>query len=156
VSDAEQRRDEAVTENLDKRKLDSEPLVKHPNLVVAPCEYGHGVFSTGDIPADTTIEECPFLRMKGAEFSGIVDDYVYHLDEEKDDDGKETWIYSFPLGWGCVYNHSDDPNTDYWIDTERNLIVFDTVKDISAGDQLFINYGKEWWEARDLTPDNGT
>ena len=37
---------------------------------------------------------------------------------------------------------------------ERDLIVFHTIKDVSAGEQLFINYGEAWWETRELTPHN--
>ena len=44
-------------------KLSSQPLFRHPDLVVAPCKFGHGVFTTKFIPADTTLEECHHLRI---------------------------------------------------------------------------------------------
>jgi SET domain-containing protein len=62
-------------------------------------------------------------------------------------------VYSLVLGWGSLFNHSYDHNTEYWHDTDRDLIVFHTIKKVSAGKQLFVNYGKEWWGSRELTPD---
>ena len=135
-------------------KFSSQPFFRHPNLVIAPCKYGHGVFATDYIPAHTTLEECHHLRIRTEDCSGIIDDYVYALESEHDDSEKESEYYSLPLGWGSIFNHDDEHNTEYWHDTERDLIVFHTIKDVSAGEQLFINYGKAWWETRELTPYN--
>jgi hypothetical protein len=136
-------------------KLSSQPLFRHPDLVVAPCKYGNGVFATEYIPADTTLEECHHLRIRAENCSGILDDYVYALEPEHDASEEESENYSLPLGWGSIFNHADEHNTEYWHDTERDLIVFHTIKDISAGEQLFINYGKAWWDTRERTPENG-
>lgn len=136
-------------------KLSSKPLYKHPHLAVATSKYGHGVFATKNIPADTTLEECHHLRIRAEDCSGIIDDYVYSLASENEGSETESEYYSLPLGWGSIFNHADDHNTEYWHDTDRDLIVFHTIKDVSAGEQLFINYGQEWWETRELIPDNG-
>jgi hypothetical protein len=132
-----------------------QPLFRHPNLVVASCEYGYGVFTTAPLPADTTIEECHHLRLKKEDCSGVIDDYVYGLEPDEQDSEEGTEYYSLPLGWGSIFNHADHHNTEYWHDTDRDLIVFHTVKDVPAGQQLFINYGEPWWETRELTPANG-
>jgi len=136
-------------------KHTSQSLFRHPNLVVAPCEFGYGVFATNPIPADTTIEECHHLRINKEDCSGIIDDYVYGLDPDDQDSEEESECYSLPLGWGSIFNHADPHNIEYWHDTDRDLIVFHTIKDVSPGEQLFINYGKPWWETRDLMPNNG-
>ncbi len=136
-------------------KLSSQQLFRHPALVVAPSKFGHGVFTTGFIPADTTLEECHHLRIRKEDCSGIIDDYVYALDPEHNDSGDESEHYSLPLGWGSIFNHADEHNTEYWHDTERDLIVFHTIKNVPAGEQLYINYGADWWETRELTPENG-
>lgn len=135
-------------------KLCSKPLFKHAHLVVAPSKYGHGVFATEYIPAGTTLEECHHLRIRKEDCSGIIDDYVYGLEPEDGDPEEGPEYYSLPLGWGSIFNHADQHNTEYWHDTERDLIVFHTIKDVSAGEQLFINYGNAWWTTRDRTPDN--
>jgi uncharacterized protein len=130
-------------------------LFKHPNLVVAPCKFGHGVFTTGYIPADTTVEECYHLRIREKDCSGILNDYVYYLEPDDKSIKEAVEYYSLPLGCGSIYNHADNHNTEYWHDSERDLIIFYTITDVSAGEQLFINYGKDWWETRERRPDNG-
>ena len=134
-------------------KTNQQPLYRHPNLVVAPCEFGYGVFATKRIPAETTLEECHHLRIKKEDCSGIIDDYVYGLEPDEDDSDGESKYYSLPLGWGSIYNHAYQHNTEYWHDTDRDLIVFHTVRDVTAGEQLFINYGEPWWDTRELEPD---
>jgi hypothetical protein len=131
----------------------SQQLFRHPHLVVAPCQFGHGVFATKFIPADTTLEECHHLRIRKEDCSGIIDDYAYNL-EPDDDDSEESECYSLPLGWGSIFNHADAHNTGYWHDTERDLIVFHTIKDVFSGEQLFINYGRDWWKTRECKPEN--
>ena len=125
-------------------------LFKHPALVLAPCEYGHGVFTTTAIAIDTTLEECRHLRVDKDSCTGILDDYVFNLEPEEG--CQESLHYSLPLGWGSLYNHADSHNTEYWHDVERDLIIFYTIKDVSAGEQLFINYGQEWWDTRETQP----
>jgi len=135
-------------------KLSSQILFRHPDVVVAPSKFGHGVFATEYIPADTTLEECHHLRIRKEDCSGIIDDYVYSLEPEHDDPKGESECYSLPLGLGSIFNHAEVHNTEYWHDTERDLIVFHTIKDVSAGEQLFVNYGRDWWETRERMPDN--
>ncbi|MEJ2657254.1 MAG: SET domain-containing protein [Desulfobacterales bacterium] len=132
----------------------SQSLFRHPNLVVAPCKFGHGVFATEYIPADTTLEECYHLRIREKDCSGILNDYVYHLEPDDEESTDADEYFSLPLGCGSIYNHADNHNTEYWHDAERDLIIFYTIKDVSAGEQLFINYGKDWWETRECRPDN--
>lgn len=132
-------------------KKDIEPLYRHPGLVVAPCDFGHGVFTTDPIPSDTTIEECHHLCLNEHECEGILNDYVYQLDLDKSKK-KMMEYYSLPLGFGSIFNHANEHNTDYWHDEKRDLIIFYTIRDIAAGEQLFINYGKEWWDGRDINP----
>ena len=135
-------------------ELLSQTLFKHSLLVVAPCEFGHGVFATEHIPADTTLEECHYLRVEKEDCSGIINDYVYNMEPDPGASEAESEYYSLPLGYGSIFNHDNDHNTEYWHDTDRDLIVFHTIRDISPGEQLFINYGKEWWETRECGLDN--
>ncbi len=132
-------------------KNNHQPPFRHPHIIISPCEYGYGIFTTKSISADTTLEECPYLRIKEDECSGPLDDYLFNL--ESAEENGESDYYSLVLGWGSLFNHSYQHNTEYWHDTERDLIVFYTIKKVSAGKQLFVNYGKEWWNSRELTPE---
>ena len=131
-------------------KKKRKPLYKHPDIVISPCDFGHGIFTTKPIPADTTLEECPYLRINADECAGSLDDYVFNLESEEENG--ESEVYSLVLGWGSLFNHAYNHNTEYWHDTERDLIVFHTIKKVAAGKQLFVNYGKAWWESRELKP----
>ena len=126
-------------------------LYRHPNIVISTCAFGHGIFTTKAIPADTTLDECPYLRISADECADTLDDYVFNLEPSEEDGDSE--VYSLVLGWGSLFNHSYEHNTEYWHDTDRDLIVFHTIKKVSAGKQLFVNYGKDWWESRDLEPE---
>ena len=128
-----------------------EALFRHPHVVISPCNFGHGIFTTRSIAADTTLEECPYLRINADECAGTLDDYVFNL--ETAEENGESDVYSLVLGWGSLFNHSEEHNTEYWHDTDRDLIVFYTIKKVTAGKQLFVNYGKDWWASRELTPD---
>ena len=132
-------------------KLSSKPLYKHPHLVIAPCKFGYGVFATEYIPADTTLEECYYLRIRKKDCLGIINDYVFGIESEHDN-SEDSEYNSLIFGLGSIFNHADEHNTEYWHDTERDLIVFHTIKEVSAGEQLFVNYGKAWWETRERTP----
>lgn len=128
------------------------PLYRHPGIVVSPCGFGHGIFATTFLPADTTLEECPFLRIPASICAGILDDYVFDMEPEDDGEEESSW-YSLVLGWGSLFNHSDRHNTEYWYDPDRHLIVFHTIRAVEPGNQLFVNYGKSWWDSRSLIPE---
>ena len=134
-----------------KKRPTQDPLYKHPDIVISACDFGHGIFTTAAIPANTTLEECPYLRIPADECAATLDDYVFNL--ESAEDNGDSDIYSLVLGWGSLFNHADNHNTEYWHDTDRDLIVFHTIKAVAAGRQLFVNYGQEWWASRELMPD---
>jgi hypothetical protein len=98
-------------------KIKRKPLFRHPGIVITPCDFGHGIFTTTSIPADTTLEECPYLRISANECGDSLDDYVFNL--ETAEENGELEIYSLVLGWGSLFNHSYDHNTEYWHDTDR-------------------------------------
>jgi uncharacterized protein len=134
-----------------RRKNKQKHLYRHPNIVISPCDFGHGIFTTRSLQADTTLEECLFLRINADECADALDDYVFNLETAEENGGVE--VYSLVLGWGSLFNHSFEHNTEYWHDTDRDLIVFHTIKAVPAGTQLFVNYGKEWWSSREVTPE---
>lgn len=129
---------------------DVDKLYKSSGIVLASCEYGRGVFAAEFLPSDTTLEECPFLRIPKSDCCSVLDEYVFMMDPGPD--GEDENYYSMVLGWGSLFNHADNHNTEYWHDQERDLIVFHTIRDVSAGEQLFINYGCQWWQSRELEP----
>jgi len=48
------------------------------------------------------------------------------------------------LGYVAVYNHSYKSNCEYEMDVDAELIRVKAVRDIAAGEELFINYNGDW------------
>jgi SET domain-containing protein len=102
--------------------------------------HGYGVFASKDLAADEVIEECYSL--------------VYSKDS---DDPFSNYAFSWkdhlstiPLGFACIYNHSNTPNIEYNNDIDRGLVVFKTLRAIREGEELFSSYGKHWFGMRQL------
>jgi SET domain-containing protein len=54
-----------------------------------------------------------------------------------------------PLGLAMIYNHSSEPNAEWEIHDNNNFVRFVALKDISKGEEIFHDYGEEYWESRD-------
>jgi len=48
------------------------------------------------------------------------------------------------LGYIPVYNHSYTSNCEYFMDFSNQTIFIKTVRDISKGEELTINYNGDW------------
>ena len=49
------------------------------------------------------------------------------------------------LGFGMIYNHSDNHNLDYYVDKHQFLCSYKANRDIHANTELTINYGEEYF-----------
>jgi uncharacterized protein len=107
--------------------------------------HGWGVFAAKDIRKGGIVEECPFL-VTAAEEKNPAEIQSYLFSGDTDD---TTMII---LGYGCVYNHSSKHNADYWSDDDKNVIVFTARRKIKKDEEIFINYGRQYWKARGKTP----
>ena len=45
-----------------------------------------------------------------------------------------------------MYNHSDEPNLRYFYQDDK--MIFQAIKNISSDAELYISYGKNWWNSR--------
>lgn len=107
-----------------------------PFLYIAPSPLGgRGVFTSEPIPKDTPIEMAPVIVLDPDETKMIhetrLHDYYFIWDE----DGS-----AIALGYGGLYNHSEENNVDYYMDYEFKQINFFAIRDIKAGEELLINY----------------
>jgi SET domain-containing protein len=48
------------------------------------------------------------------------------------------------LGYIAVYNHSYTSNCEYEMDFTNEIIKIKTIRNIEAGEELFINYNGDW------------
>lgn len=113
-----------------------------PSLFVAPTSsMGRGVFSSENIAAGTVVEQSPVIVMSAADRAlldqTILHDYIFEWGPDLDQ-------CCMALGYIPLYNHSFNSNCEYEMDYDYNLIKVTTVRDIVAGEELFINYNGNW------------
>jgi hypothetical protein len=113
-------------------------------LKVEDGPRGRGVFATRRFAEGEVVETCPTVEVADGDVSGRLNDYVF---SSATDDGDVVLV----LGHGMLYNHSHEPNVEY-VQDEPDAFVFRTLRAVSAGEELTIDYGEEWWETRGLAP----
>ncbi len=109
-----------------------------PGLYIAESEgRGRGVYTGHDVSVGDTIEVCPLLILPPEQLELInqtkLYDYYFIWPE------KENAI-CFALGYGCLYNHSDQPNAEVELDALNDDFLIKCIQPIEAGDEIFINY----------------
>ena len=110
------------------------------SILIGDTPHGRGVIAATDIAKGETIEVCPVLELTSDEANGVLTDYIVGLGDDVDGS-------ALMLGYGSLYNHSEDPNAEY-IHESDEAYSFTALRDIPAGEQITISYGKDWWESR--------
>jgi SET domain-containing protein len=105
-----------------------------PAYVGQSHRHGLGIFAARDIRRGKVIERCPVLVVSASDCATIertrLRGYLYEWDGD----------YALALGFGSLYNHSDEANAAYeaWIDDE--LLVIRAARTIRAGEEITIDY----------------
>lgn len=89
---------------------------------------GGGPFLT--ITSDHVNDEC------------ILHDYVFGSYDDN-----EIFVV---LGYGMIYNHSNEPNAEWFVSDCGSFIQFEAVKNINAQEEIFHDYGMEYWNSRNM------
>jgi hypothetical protein len=123
-----------INENIEKVKylmLDTNCLL-HPcvNNIIQKYKLGEILIVVND---NTSIrEELEKLIWKK------IEDYIFELDDD----------YSLiAFGYCSMYNHVDDNNAE-WEILNDNQLVIKASKNIKKGEEIFINYGDNYWKSR--------
>jgi len=114
--------------------------------MILPCIYvnvtenmGRGVFTTEKIKKNTIIEVSPVIVMGDADRKlldqTLLHDYIFEWDIKK---------CCIALGYVSIYNHSYSSNCEYEMEIASELIRIKTMRNIKAGEELFINYNGDW------------
>lgn len=111
----------------------------YPSLYIFESQHGgYGVFTYSFIPANTLIEIAHCIPISQDEREGLKT--MLRYDYTHDDD-----ISYVALGFGSIYNHSDDYNVD-WVTQDDNKIVYTTNRDVHQNEELLISYGENYFE----------
>jgi SET domain-containing protein len=111
-------------------------------LFVSPVKNkGRGVFTSEAIKANTVIEIAPVIVMSREDRffldKTLLHDYIFEWGNQKDQ-------CCMALGYVPLYNHSYEANCDYEMDFDNKMISIKTIREISAGEELMINYNGTW------------
>ena len=112
--------------------------------------HGWGVFAKEDIMEGEVFEECPVLTLpiEKGEVTSLLIDYRFNWPQ-----GGEWEEQVFPLGYGGLYNHSENANA-YWVSNlENKTFQFISHREIKKGDEIFTWYGdvSYWNDGRNNT-----
>lgn len=98
-------------------------------------EFNRGVFATRDISKGELLHEAPVISYPNDQHEHIektlLADYAFEYGKNHS---------AILLGYGMLFNHSYQPNTDYEIDFKNHTFNFYAFTDIKKGDELLINY----------------
>lgn len=101
-------------------------------------KFGRGLYATKNIKKGQVVELSPVIPLTGWEHdhlkSTVMNTYVF----EWDSDGA-----ALALGFGSLFNHSQDCNVTYDSLLKSKQIKFTATRNIKKGEQLLINYGYE-------------
>lgn len=101
---------------------------------------GYGVFALEGIKAGEVIEECYALIRENM---SDLKDIVFQVKDESN-------TSAVVLGYGSIYNHSPTANADFILDPDKSIFRFTALRDIQPGEEVFVNYGKDWFGNRGL------
>lgn len=106
--------------------------------------HGLGVFAITPIKKGEIIEECPVITVSyiDATTSNILHRYRFLYPIEKPTE------HCIPLGYGCIYNHSDNNNAMWTMNRQKHRVFdFIALRDIQAGEEICTKYGgRQYWE----------
>jgi len=68
-------------------------------------------------------------------------DYIFEIDKDKQ-------TYGVVLGYGSLYSHNENPNITFAYNKQNKQMYFIAARPIKAGEELTINYGKDYWAER--------
>jgi uncharacterized protein len=104
---------------------------------------GRGVYTRVSIRRGAIVEVAPVIPLTGKDWKQIKDSSL------------ETYVFAWganeksnalALGFGGLFNHSDDPNLLFALNLEERSITFRARRDIAASEQLTIDYR---WSEKD-------
>jgi hypothetical protein len=102
---------------------------------------GKGCFALEKIEKNTVVESAPVILLHRDTFVNLntYNDGTHKLSEYPFGWGRDGLV-AFSLGYGGIYNHKVDPNLSWRPNYENESIQYTAVRDIEAGEELFIRY----------------
>lgn len=106
---------------------------------------GFGVFAAKNFVEGEVIERCYCIEVTKPVKGNLIN-YAFNYPP-----GTNETKQVLPLGYGCIYNHSENNNA-FWIKTPDHEMHFDFVakRDIKIGEEICTYYGKNYFKYRKI------
>lgn len=127
------------------KECNSIPTSHQPSLRVGESRLGgRGVFAQTKISKGSVIEITPFIVCFRQSLDNTpLSDYYFTIEDEG------QVLGAVPMGFGMLYNHSDEAIAHWILDIERKEILFLANKDIEVDEEITIHYGGAYWDNSD-------
>lgn len=144
--------EEAINPN---ERFENNEYIQPTKIVVKMSvpELGLGVFATSDIETGELIERCPMIQMSWrGRYHGDpqISKYLY---SDMRCDCMQCKIHGhhmfMVLGYGMIYNHQDEPNTEWKFNYQALIADVTAIKPIKAGEEIFVHYGSSYFKRRE-------
>ncbi|WP_276344430.1 SET domain-containing protein-lysine N-methyltransferase [Aquirufa aurantiipilula] len=116
--------------------------------------HGFGIFAKELIKKGEIIEEARLLKLKWRSFyitEPTTLDYIWVNHSCTCSQCKEHGFKVYlALGNGSLYNHANKPNTIQKLDFVAETLTIIARDDIQAQEEIFVNYGENYWLYRNL------
>lgn len=103
--------------------------------------HGRGIFAIRDIKKGDIVETFPVILFDRTDINekSVIRDYdiIYR--------GSKNAIM---FGYGSIYNHMDDNNSEWYYINERTMQIT-AIKDIKKDEEIFVSYGPNYWGRRE-------
>ena len=124
------------------------------SLYIAQSELqGKGVFTDCELEPETIVEIAPVIVMDAAHRILLdqtpLHDYIFEW-------GEDRLQCAMALGWIPIYNHHYPANCEYFMDFEEKTMFIKTVRTISAGEELYVNYNGDFDDQKPVWFEVGT
>lgn len=110
-----------------KLRLGSSPTLRGIRCVLAEADI-----LKGEVVEDAPVIIIPKNEMKHINKT-VLTNYEFVWNEKA---GEEAIV----MGFGMIYNHSFDPNIEFFPNYEKNIMVFTALRNIKKGEELCSNY----------------
>jgi len=102
-----------------------------------------GVFCVDYIKEREIFEIAPIIILSKDQIKGTeLMDYAFKVSSTE---------YAIAFGSASIYNHRNQPMATWKINTEKKTITFTALRDIEPGEEIFISYGKPYWNSREVS-----
>lgn len=124
----------------------SKALYKNPKIEVKKSKlHGFGVFAKANIKSGEILEQCCYVVFNKSweQTPKELKDYIFYFGRKYK--RNESVIV---LGFGSIFNHKGDSSATWYVKKKRGMFEFVAIKDIKKGEEIFVNYGEEYWDGR--------